>query len=220
MKILWHGHSFFEIKGKTKEGKEVTLVFDPFSEEIGLKPKKVFADILLISHPHFDHANKKIVEGEPFIIEMPGEYEKEGVFIKGIESFHDKKEGKERGLNTIYVITLEDISFCHFGDFGEGEKLRPEILEKVYGVDILALPVGGVYTISGKEAAKIVRQVEPKIAIPMHYKIENLNINISDEKEFLKALGEENPERVKTLKIKKSDLEKIEGTKVVLMELS
>jgi len=216
MEIIWHGHAFFEIRGKGREGEKVVLALDPYSKEIGFSPPKVKADIVLISHSHYDHNNLGAIKGAPFVIDSPGEYEVKGVFITGIQSFHDKVSGKKRGENVIYVVKIEDIKVCHFGDFGEGQ-LSSEKLDQMVGIDILLIPVGGVYTISGQEAAKIAQQIEPKIVIPMHYKIEGLKIDIEDEKKFLQAIGRE-PVKLKKLKIKKSELEKKETMEVVILE--
>lgn len=215
MEILWHGHSFFEIKGKVNENR-VTLAIDPFDESIELKPKKTKADILLISHYHRGHSNIKIIEGEPFLIDTPGEYEVKGVKIKGIPSFHDKLEGERRGQNTIFKIEVEGIKVCHMGDFGE-DQLSSDRLEEIFGVDILLIPVGGTFTLSGKEAAKITGQIEPKIVIPMHYKINDLNLELESEKDFLRALGTGEKEKIKKLKLKAGKI-RTDGTEVILLE--
>ena len=216
MELIWYGHSFFEIKSKSNQEK-IVIAIDPFLEKIGLKPpRKIEADILIISHQHYDHSNKKIIRGDFFLIEEPGEYEIKGAKVKGILSFHDQAEGKKRGLNTIFVIDIEGIKICHMGDFGELE-LSPSQLEDIFGSDILLIPVGGNFTISGKEAAKIVGQVEPKIVIPMHYKIPGIKLDLEDEKPFLRAIGIREKERIKKLKVKKNELQK-DGTEVVLLD--
>ena len=225
MEIIWHGYSFFEIKGKVSQvfgdnlvrKENVSLAIDPFSEKIGLKiPKKIESDILLISHSHHDHSNKKIIGGNPFLIQDPGEYEVRGVKIRGIESFHNSSSEEEIEANIIFVLEIEGIKICHMGDFGEKE-LSSSQIEEIMGVDILLIPVGGNFTISGKEASKIITRVEPKIAVPMHYKIPGLNIKIDDEKVFLGAIGAGAKEKIKKLKIKKSDISK-EKTEIVLFD--
>jgi len=211
MEIIWHGHSFFEILTK-----KVKIAIDPFDEKIGLSLKKVKADILLISHSHPDHNNKEAILGDYFLIEGSGEYEVKGIYIEGIESFHDEKKGKERGKNTIYKIEVENFKICHFGDYGQKE-LTQEQKEKLEEVEILMLPVGGVYTISAKEAFKIVQEIEPKIVIPMHYYLPHLKIKLEKVDHFLKMMG------IKTLKpLEKLVLKKggklPEETKVVLLK--
>jgi len=212
MEIIWRGHAFFEILTKTKK-----IAIDPFSAKIGFKPPKIKTDILLITHPHYDHNEKDTVSGDYFLIENPGEYEIGGIFIYGIESFHDENQGKERGKNIIYLIEAEDLRICHMGDFGQKE-LNFQEKEKLLPVDILMLPVGGNYTIGPKEAVQIIKEIEPKIVIPMHYYVEGLQIKLAKVDEFLKIFGEKKVAPIESLKIKKGDILP-ETTKVVLLEI-
>jgi L-ascorbate metabolism protein UlaG (beta-lactamase superfamily) len=216
MLISWHGQSFFEIIVNYNTKKEkVSLAIDPFNEKSGLKTPKVEAQILLITHPHPGHSNVKTIKGEPFIIREPGEYETKGVFVRAISSFHDDKEGKERGENIIYKIIVEDLKLCHLGDFGQKE-LSERQLDQIGAVDILMIPVGGGFTIDAKRAAGIVSQIEPKIVIPMHYKIPNLKLNIDGVDKFLKVMGAEKTEKKDKLKITKGELTGEETEIVVL----
>lgn len=194
MNITWYGQSCFRI-----ENKDVRIVIDPFSKEIGLKTPRLNENIVLVTHDHDDHNNAKDLAPETFLINGPGEYEKSGVQVVGLLSYHDNSEGSERGLNTIYVIKVEDIKLCHLGDLGQHE-LTDEQIEIIGGVDILMIPVGGVYTIDGKEASAIVKQIEPKIIIPMHYKVPGLTIKLDGPEEFLKEVGIK-PEEAEVLKI-------------------
>lgn len=216
MEIKWFGHAFFQITTKTNKEK-VSILIDPFSKDIGLPFPKVEADILLVSHNHFDHNNEKDVKGNYFLIKEPGEYEIKKVFIEAIKSFHDDKEGKERGENLIFKILAEDIFVCHLGDFGQKE-LTSEQLEKLKKIDILMIPVGGIYTISAKEAKNIIETLKPKIVIPMHYSLPKLKIKLEKVDEFLKIM-EGKKEEEEILKIKKSDLEKIKNTQIFVFKL-
>lgn len=194
----------------------MAIAIDPFDETIGLKVPSVSADILLITHSHYDHSNKKAVKNEPFVIEGPGEYEVKDVYIKGIISFHDEKEGKERGLNTIYVIEVEDMRLCHLGDFGQKE-LTTDQLEKIGDIDILMVPVGGIFTIDAKGANKVISQIEPRIVIPMHYGLPGLKIKIDEVDKFLKEMGKKSVESLPKLLIKRKDLTPDE-TKIVVLQ--
>ena len=251
MQIFWKGQSCFQIISQIAKNSQVYIVTDPFDESVGLRVPKLEADILLISHSHSDHNNKKavssVVAGQiPFIIEGPGEYEIKGIFIQGIHSWHDEDYnpptasevpsrrvaggsesrsslrserapgGKERGENTIYTIEAEDLKLCHLGDFGQKE-LLDEQLEKIGGVDILMIPVGGIYTIDSKIASKIISQIEPKIVIPMHYQIPRLRVKLEGLDKFLKALGTKSIEPQNKLSIKKKDLPQ-EGVKIVVLK--
>lgn len=214
MKIAWYGHACFRLIVKTKNGDKITIITDPFSKEIGLTPPRASADIVTISHDHYDHNNIKTVAGEPFVIEGPGEYEVKGIFIKGIYSFHDTSQGEERGANTIYIIESENIKICHLGDLGQKE-LSSNQLDKIGEVDILMVPVGGIYTINGSEAIGIINQIEPKIVIPMHYKIPKLNLKLNNVDKFLEEIGAKK-ETVEEFLIQKRDLPE-EEMKVVVM---
>lgn len=194
MNITWYGQACFRL-----ESRDTRVLIDPFGKEIGLKIPRFNETIVLVTHNHHDHNNVEGMAGETFIIRGPGEYEKSDVQIVGIQSFHDNTQGSERGLNTIYVIKMEDIKICHLGDLGQHE-LTDEQIELIGGVDILMVPVGGTYTIDGKEAAAIVKQIEPKIIIPMHYKVPGLTVKLESAEDFLKEVGIK-PEEVESYKI-------------------
>lgn len=214
MIISWYGHSCFKIQTRPKRGsEEITIFTDPFDRAIGLRPPQGHADIVTISHSHFDHNNTSALKDDPFVVDAPGEYSIKSVAIEGIDSFHDDKKGEERGRNTIFLIESEEIRICHLGD--QGDILTEKQVEALGEVDILMVPVGGKYTLDSEKAEKVVGQIEPKIIIPMHYKVKDLKIDIADEKEFCKAFGEKSNGETK-LVIKKKDLEEIENKLILL----
>lgn len=210
MDIVWYGQSCFKVKGKTS-----SIVIDPFDPtKTGLKlPKDLVADVLLITHPHQDHNNITAVSGDPLVIEGPGEYEVKGVSVNGIHSYHDNQEGSQRGINTIYHINFEGINILHVGDLGH--LLTDEQSGQISEVDILMIPVGGNYTIDAQDAAKVVASLEPKIVIPMHYKIEGSTVEVAEVEGFLKEMGVENIESLPKLTITKEKLP--EETQVILL---
>ncbi|MDQ3098469.1 MAG: MBL fold metallo-hydrolase [bacterium] len=210
MDISWYGQSCFKLKGKN-----ASIVVDPYDPEtVGLKKLKVSGDILAITHQHEDHNNKDAVEGDPFIIEGAGEYEVKGITIHGIQSFHDAKEGKERGLNLVYTIELDGVNVCHLGDLGH--ELTTAQLELIGDVDILLIPVGGVYTIDAAEAVKVIAQIEPHVIIPMHYKVSDSS-KLGTLEEFLKVFGKGKVEPVSKYSVSKDKLP--EGEEVVVLEM-
>ena len=189
MDIYYLGHSSFKIKGKN-----ATLITDPFSEKMtGLKFPKTEADIVTISHNHEDHNQSEGIDGNPYVIFNPGEYEIKNVSVFGIQAFHDDKQGVEKGKNTIFVIEIDKMRICHLGDLGH--KLDEKVLEEVDGVDILMIPVGGSATISPADAMQVITQIEPKIVLPMHYNEEGLNQQVFGDlaplEAFLKETGEQ-----------------------------
>ena len=215
MTIIWHGQSLFEITTSRGKNNQVNIVIDPFSQEVGLRLPKLEADIVLSTHEHYDHNNVKAVRGNYFLIEGPGEYDIREIFIQGIPAFHDDLQGKERGEMTIFTIEAEELRLCHLGDLGQKE-LTPDQLEKIGEIDILMIPVGGNYTISGKEAVKIMSQIEPKIIIPMHYALPKLKVKLEGVEKFLKTMGIKKIEPVNKLTIKKKELAEEEAKIIVL----
>lgn len=215
MQIFWKGQSCFQITAQPQKNSQVRIVIDPYSEEIGLKLPKLEADIVLVSHDHYDHNNVKAVAGSPFVISGPGEYEVKDISVKGIHSWHDEKQGAERGSNTIYTIEAEEMRLCHLGDLGQAE-LSAEQLENIGDVDILMIPVGGAYTIDSKGALKMMSQIEPKVTLPMHYALPKLKIKIEGADKFLKAVGVKSLSPQDKLSIKKKDLLEDEARIILL----
>ena len=223
-KISFAGQSCFQISVSNSRDHEADIVIDPFDEKTGLKLPNLKADILLVTHQHHDHNNIKDVKGEPFLVDSPGEYEVKGVFIKGIPSFHDDVEGKERGFNTIYTIEAEDIRFCHMGDLGQ-KQLTDEQLEKIDSVDVLMIPVGGKYSLDSSTAQKIIAQIEPKIVIPMHYALpaspsqggSKSKSDLDGVDKFLKAMGK-SVTPIDKLTVKQSTLPKEGAMEIVVLE--
>ena len=176
------GHSCFRIKGSS-----ATVITDPYSPDSGYSLGQPAANIVTVSHSHSGHSYIQGVADQPKLVTRPGEYEISGVLIIGIASFHDSEGGKNRGKNTVYLMEIDEITICHLGDLGH--LLSTEQLEEIDNVDILLLPVGGVSTIDATIAAKVVRQLEPKIVIPMHYRTEASRQELEPAERFLKEMG-------------------------------
>lgn len=215
MHIFWKGQSCFHIISSSGKEEKISIVIDPYGDSLGLRVPNLEAQILLLTHDHFDHNNKKAVKGNPFVVSGPGEYEIKNVFIKGVDSWHDDVQGQKRGHNTIYTLETENITLCHMGDFGQKE-LTEEQLDAIGEVDILMVPVGGVYTIDAKGAAAVISQIEPKIIIPMHYQLEKLKVKLDGLDKFLRAMGRKSIEPQPKLLVKKKDLEE-EETKIIVL---
>lgn len=214
MDISWFGQASFKIKGKS-----ATVVTDPYDNSFGLKFPKVEADIVTVSHDHFDHNNTAQVDGSPFVINGPGEYEVKGVEIVGVSSFHDTKQGSERGKNSIYNLKVDRINIAHLGDLGQ-DTLTEAQVEEIGNVDILLIPTGGYFTIDASVASKIASQLEPKIIIPMHYKIPESKIEeLEGVDKFLAEMGKEGLEPIAKLSITSDKLPE-EAQVVVLSKVN
>ncbi|MBI4099962.1 MBL fold metallo-hydrolase, partial [Candidatus Microgenomates bacterium] len=198
MEIYPLGHSSFRIKGKT-----ATVVTDPYDPAmIGLKfPKLDDVDIVTVSHDHGDHNAIGNLPGTPFVISGPGEYEVKGVTVVGVSTFHDDKDGADRGKNVVYNITVDGIRVCHLGDLGH--KLTEAQVDAIGDVDVLLIPVGGTYTITSKTATEVVAQLEPLMVVPMHY---DGKLNLEPVSNFLKEMGAEGIAPVSKLMISKEKL--------------
>lgn len=207
MDISYIGHSSFKIRTKS-----ATVITDPFDPAVaGIKFPPQEADIVTISHDHADHNYLEKISGYKKVVAGPGEYEIMGISIIGISTFHDDKEGGERGKNTIYVYEAEGLRIVHLGDLGHA--LSESQIEALGEVDILMIPVGGVYTIGPKEASDLVSAVEPYFVIPMHFGGDKLQ----PLEAFLKEVGQEG-EKMSKFSIKKMDIEENQNTKVVVLE--
>lgn len=182
MEIYYSGHACFKIKGSN-----AAVITDPVPPELGYSLDHPSANIVTVSHAHAGHSYTQAIADKPRIVSRPGEYEISGVLIIGISSFHDSESGSIRGKNNIFVMHIDDISVCHLGDLGH--VLSPAQLQEIDNVDILLVPVGGSTTVDAPVAAQIVRQLEPRIVIPMHYKDEVSSRNLEPVDRFLKEMG-------------------------------
>jgi L-ascorbate metabolism protein UlaG (beta-lactamase superfamily) len=179
MEITYLGRSCFKIRGK-----QATVITDPFSPEVGYSLGKQTADIVTVSHAHFDHSYTQGISGSPRILNRPGEYEVAGVLVIGLPSFHDREKGAERGANIIFVMEMEEVSICHLGDLGH--PLSDAQVEEIGKVDVLMIPVGGVYTLNAQAAAATMRQLEPRIVLPMHYQAGLFSADLEPLDNFLR----------------------------------
>ena len=188
--LTWWGQAMFTLVAT--DGTRV--VFDPYSQ-IGYQvptAEELAADVMTASHEHPDHNNVALA-GDATVLR--GLVDRDWADIDetfgdtriySIESFHDTSEGAERGLNTIFVVETGDIRIAHLGDYGESE-LTEEQLDDLGAIDILLIPVGGVFTIDAAGATAIVEQIGPRLVIPMHYGTTSLSIGLEPVAAFLEG---------------------------------
>lgn len=201
MKIKYLGHSAFYICGKDK-----SVITDPF-DGIGYPMERVKADFCLVSHDHFDHDYVDGADCKKVIRRT------EDGFL-AIDTFHDPNLGKLRGKNVAFKFSVDGITVCHLGDVGE--YLSEALAEEIGKVDVMFIPVGGNYTIDGKEAANYVANTHPKIVIPMHYKTPHLDIDVDSADKFLLTLGLPYENCGDEIEINKNDLPT--ATKIIVMK--
>lgn len=199
MDITWLGHSCFRIKGN-----QAVIITDPFPPDLGYSLGKQTANIVTVSHQHPSHSYFKGIGGEPRLIKGPGEYEISNVLVIGIATFHDSVKGQSRGKNTAYLMEIDGVAVCHLGDIGH--VLNDEQVEEMGNVDVLLLPVGGGSTINATMAAEVIRKLEPKAVIPMHYKTPTIKRELDPVEDFLKEMGMGQVEPRPKLSVSKSNL--------------
>jgi len=190
------------------------VVTDPYGKEMGYTLPRLRADIVTISHLHPGHNYLKGVKGSPKVIDGPGEYEIQGIFITGIASYHDRRKGRDRGKNTIYLFDFERLTVCHLGDLGQVP--TQSRVEDLSDIDILLVPVGSHTTINAAEASEVISLLEPRVVIPMHYRTEAMGESPLDSVDrFLKVMGVKGIPQ-ESLKVTKSTLP--DDMQVVVLE--
>lgn len=170
MHITWLGHSCFRV-----ESRGYTAVLDPYADGSveGLLPVRETADLVLCSHEHGDHKARDLVtlrEGKAPVFR-----------VETISTYHDDQKGAKRGPNTIHILDDGVFRAAHAGDLGCA--LSGEELEKLKGLDVLMVPVGGYYTIDAAQARALVNAVKPRIVIPMHYRGQGFGFDVLAELE-------------------------------------
>lgn len=186
MKIKWYGHAAFLIT----TAKGVRIIIDPYQSGAfggALSYGRITdeADIVLSSHDHDDHNYTKDIKGKFSFINKQGVYEEKGVKIRAIPTFHDPSMGRERGNNLIFLVYADDMTLAHAGDLGH--TLDEAVIRELGKIDILLIPIGGFYTIDTREAEKVIEDLKPLVAIPMHFKTGKCDFPISTVEEFIKG---------------------------------
>jgi len=199
MEISYLGQSCFKITGK--KGSVLTDPFDP--SVVGIKLGKQDADVVTVSHNHKDHNYLAVMKNDDYLVlDSPGEYEVKDAEFVGVEAYHDDKQGAERGKVTMFCMEIDGVKIAHLGDLGV--ELTSDQLDKLDGVDVLMVPVGGHKHIDAETAVKVVNQIDPKIVIPMHFKIaESSEFDTVDK--FFQEMAVK-PEAQDKLKITQRDL--------------
>lgn len=208
--IKWYGHACFRLRSR-----EATILTDPISRSMGYKVEKQRVDIVTISHDHPGHSNLGMATGEPKLVNGPGEYEMNEVFITGIRTYHDDQKGAEHGRNTAYLFELEELVICHLGDLGHA--LSEDQVESMSSVDVLIIPVGGGPVLDATRAVEVIAQLDPRIVIPMQFQTDVGDKDRDPLDRFLKEMGIQEVEPRDKLTVRRSDLG--ETTDVVVLTL-
>lgn len=182
MKIKWYGHSCFLFEDA--EGR--TLMTDPYEPRTGYCLDGARAGVVLESHQHFDHNYDAGVAGDPIVIKTPGRHSPLGIPVTGVETAHDHHGGERRGKNIMFMFEMDGIRVLHLGDLGCIP--AAEAVAELGRPDMLFIPVGGNYTIDGAEAIKVMELFDPRVTVPMHYKLPRGNVDVGELDSFINAL--------------------------------
>ncbi|QIW23402.1 hydrolase [Sulfolobus sp. S-194] len=179
--IKFFYHSSFLLDNK--------ILLDPHDGgSIGLPRPETKADLILITHNHYDHNAYEIIPHKDVKIKYYGEFNYASYTIEGLKAYHDKEKGKRRGETAIYkIINSNGKLIVHMGDIGHMPD--EQILEKIRNPDILMIPVGGVITINALEAKEIIDKLNPKITIPMHYWVKGHFMPLDPLDNFLEVVN-------------------------------
>jgi L-ascorbate metabolism protein UlaG (beta-lactamase superfamily) len=194
MQVEWYGQSAFRLGGD-----EATVFIDPFGDVSGLAARGiefdypaiegVEADLLLVTHEHMDHNGVEAIGGSPAVLRSTaGTLESPVGEVVAVASEHDPVAGTQRGPNTIFRFSLDGVSVCHFGDFGQSE-LREEQAAALGSVDLLFIPVGGGPTIGASQAEAIARRLDARWVVPMHYRTPRISF-LEPADAFLERMGD------------------------------
>jgi len=183
MKLKWYGHSAFLIT--SDQG--IKIITDPYEPggyggAVAYGPIPDQADIVLVSHDHADHNYVAGLKGKPQVVKGAGAHKVKEAEFKGVPAYHDGKKGSERGQNTVFCFTVDGIRVCHLGDLGH--VLSEQEAKQIGAVDVLLMPVGGVYTIDPLQATQTAQKLSPKIIIPMHYKTPRCGFPLAKVEDF------------------------------------
>ena len=189
MTIKLLGHASFLIT--SEDG--VRIITDPYEPggydgALRYGPITDEADIVTVSHDHADHNYVAGVPGNPVVVTKSTEVS--GISFRVIDSYHDDAQGAERGPNRIFCFVVDGIKVCHLGDLGH--LLSTEQASSIGDVDVLLIPVGGHFTIDAQGATRTIEQLQPAVAIPMHYKTPKVDFPIGPVDDFL--AGKQNVE--------------------------
>jgi len=167
--IQYLGRSCVRVRGK-----EGIVVCDPFPKVNGFDHSKFTAQIVTLSGTDRERLNAAAIKPAKeriVVIDGPGEYEVGGVMVTGVLTYRDNEKGATLGYNTIYVMRLDDMTFCHLGELGHD--LTTHQLEEIGVVDVLFVPAHT--TLSAAKLAEIIAAIEPRAVIPLYHEQEQLD---------------------------------------------
>jgi len=210
--------TYFGLNAVRLRGREATVMIDPYEPKLGLSPVRLNVQIVIFTHDDPTHFSLQGLAGEPHVVTGAGEFEIKAVAMTGTQTYHDAKKGAERGKNFVYTVEIDDLRICHLGHLGHA--LSEDQLDAIGSkIDVLFVPIGGGSHINASQATEIVNQIEPKLVIPISYKLPGLTLlaqNLEGVEQFAKEMGATDLTPQPKLQITVSP--SVEETKLLILE--
>lgn len=212
VEISWYGQTCFRLDGR----ESVSIVTDPYSPELGIALPYLQGDIVTVSHHNASCQYLDAVRGPFKLLDGPGEYEISGIFITGVSTFADDRQGRVRGLNTVFAFDFNGVTVCHLGRLGHVPTQSQ--VKNLGSVNVLLVPVGGGGSLTSTQASEVIGLFEPDIVVPMRYQLPGLQEDLDSVDAFLKEMGIEEVDRQSALQISEAGIS--EETDVFVLEAS
>ena len=210
--------TYFGLNAVRLRGREATVMIDPYEPKLGLSPVRLNVQIVIFTHDDPTHFSLQGLAGEPHVVTGAGEFEIKAVAMTGTQTYHDAKKGAERGKNFVYTVEIDDLRICHLGHLGHA--LSEDQLDAIGSkIDVLFVPIGGGSHINASQATEIVNQIEPKLVVPISYKLPGLTLlaqNLEGVEQFAKEMGATDLTPQPKLQITVSP--SVEETKLLILE--
>lgn len=207
MDISWLGHACIRVRAGG-----IFVVMDPTGRETGYDMGRPTADIVTISHADPGHDNVRGLRGEPLSLVGPGEYEVNGVQFLGVATaLRPAAEGEVPERNVAFVVEAEELRLAHLGALGT--RLTAEQKEQLGDIDVLIVPIGGEGALDAAEAARVTRELEPRVVIPILYRPGEGGVAPA---EFVRAIGVEADPPVARVTLQKRGL--AEKLRLIVLE--
>ncbi len=193
MKLKWFGHSSF-LMTAADGTRIITDPYEPgcYDGAVGYGAIADEAEGVTVSHDHADHNACGSLPGSPKLVRGTGAHSVGPVAIRGFATWHDTNRGADRGENTVFVYEIDGLRVCHLGDLGH--RLDDETTRAIGRVDVLLVPVGGLFTIDAAAATEVADRLGARVIVPMHFKTPRLGFDIAGVEGFLS--GKDNVKQI------------------------
>ncbi len=181
--IEWLGHSCFRLRGANGP----SILIDPYDDSIGYRTPVYKCDILVLTHGHYDSSAVQLVDQPYELVNTKGTTLVRGIAFNGIPWWHDERQGKDYGSVLIVLFELDGFKIGYLSHIGTVPQTW--LVEKLAGLDICFIPVGGSVALGPSDARFLLNEIKPKWIIPMHVDTRDLNFTLLPVIEFTKVMS-------------------------------